>query len=226
MKWNEAKIRYDKLGPKVVENLKKRHFDAYYVSTREEAIEKFFEIVPKDHVVSWGGTCTVDELELKPMLREKGYAVIDRDEAKNMEERMEIMRKALLCDTFVMSSNAISEDGQLFNIDGNGNRVAAMCFGPKSGENLRRRGGPCQNLCGTHARPVLPRHPDPLHGERQLCGLHFPRLRLCVSGDNKGFPSCRQGESDPGGRRPWFLMEEKDVYFQKIAGKETGGAHP
>ena len=72
MKWNEAKIRYDKLGPKVVENLKKRHFDAYYVSTREEAIEKFFEIVPKDHVVSWGGTCTMDELELKPMLREKG----------------------------------------------------------------------------------------------------------------------------------------------------------
>mgnify|MGYP003301226466 CR=1 FL=1 len=62
----------------------------------------------------------------------KGYAVIDRDEAKDMAERMEIMRKALLCDTFVMSSNAISEDGQLFNIDGNGNRVAAMCFGPKS----------------------------------------------------------------------------------------------
>lgn len=132
MKWNESKLRYDKLGPKVVENLKKRHFDAYYVSTREEAIEKFFEIVPKDHVVSWGGTCTMDELELKPMLREKGYAVIDRDEAKSMEERMDIMRKALLCDTFVMSSNAISEDGQLVNIDGNGNRVAAMCFGPKS----------------------------------------------------------------------------------------------
>ena len=132
MKWNESRLRYDKLGPKVVENLKKRHFDAYYVQTKEEAIEKFFEIVPKDHVVSWGGTCTVDELGIKPMLREKGYAVIDRDEAKNMEERMDIMRKALLCATFLMSSNAISEDGQLFNIDGNGNRVAAMCFGPKS----------------------------------------------------------------------------------------------
>ena len=42
---------------------------------KEEAIEKFFEIVPKDHVVSWGGTCTMDELELKPMLKEKGYEV-------------------------------------------------------------------------------------------------------------------------------------------------------
>ena len=42
------------------------------------------------------------------------------------------MRKALLCDTFLMSSNAISEDGQLVNIDGNGNRVAAMIYGPKN----------------------------------------------------------------------------------------------
>ncbi|HDF3883292.1 TPA: lactate utilization protein, partial [Clostridioides difficile] len=51
---------------------------------------------------------------------------------KTPEERTEIMRQALLCDTFLMSSNAISEDGQLFNIDGNGNRVAAMIFGPKN----------------------------------------------------------------------------------------------
>lgn len=132
MKWEEARKRYDKLGPVVAENLRKRHFDAYYVQTREEAVEKFFALIPQNHVVSWGGTMTVDELGLKPLLREKGYQVIDRDEAKNMEERMEIMRKALLCDTFIMSSNAISEDGQLVNIDGNGNRVAAMCFGPKS----------------------------------------------------------------------------------------------
>ncbi len=132
MQWKEMKQRYDKLGVKVAENLKKRHFVAYYVSTREEAIEKFFEIVPQEHVVSWGGSCTMDELGLKQQLAERGYAMIDRDTAKNMEERMEIMRQALLCDTFVMSSNAISEDGQLFNIDGNGNRVAAMCFGPKS----------------------------------------------------------------------------------------------
>lgn len=132
MKWKETKLRYDKLGPVVVENLKKRHFDAYYTQTKEEAIERFFALVPADHVVSWGGTMTMEELGLKPLLREKGYRLIDRDEAKNMEERMEIMRKALLCDTFVMSSNAILEDGQLVNIDGNGNRVAAMCYGPKS----------------------------------------------------------------------------------------------
>lgn len=124
--------RYDKLGPKVAEALQRRHFDAYYFQTAEEAVEHFFTLIPKEHVVSWGGSETVQGLGLTGKLRERGYQVIDRDEAKDMEERFDIMRKALLCDTFLMSSNAITEDGQLFNIDGNGNRVAAMAFGPKS----------------------------------------------------------------------------------------------
>jgi L-lactate utilization protein LutB len=57
--------------------------------------------------------------------------VIDRDKVASPQERTELMRKALLCDTFLASSNAVSEDGQLVNIDGFGNRVAAMCYGPK-----------------------------------------------------------------------------------------------
>lgn len=125
-------VRYDKLGPRVAEALQRRHFDAYYFQTSKEAVEHFFTLIPKDHVVSWGGSETIQGLELPKKLRERGYQVIDRDEAKDIEERFDIMRKALLCDTFLMSSNAITEDGQLFNIDGNGNRVAAMAFGPKS----------------------------------------------------------------------------------------------
>ncbi|WP_434799353.1 lactate utilization protein [Terrisporobacter vanillatitrophus] len=124
--------KYDKLGPNVVKSLKERHFDAYYCTTSQEALEKLLELIPKEDVVSWGGSQTLSELNIQETLKDKGYEVIDRDLAKTPEERMDLMRKALLCDTFLMSSNAISEDGQLFNIDGNGNRVAAMCFGPKS----------------------------------------------------------------------------------------------
>lgn len=124
--------RYDKLSTKVVDSLKRRHFDAYYCKTKDEALEKILELIPQDNVVSWGGSETLNEIGVKELVKEKGYEVIDRDTAKNPEERTELMRKALLCDTFLMSSNAISEDGQLFNIDGNGNRVAAMIFGPKS----------------------------------------------------------------------------------------------
>ena len=124
--------RYDKLGQKVVKALEQRHFEAYYVSTAKEAAELAFKLIPEDHVVSWGGSETVEDLGIQKELKTRGYQVIGRDEAKSPEERTNLMRSALLCDTFLMSSNAISEDGQMFNIDGNGNRVAAMAYGPKS----------------------------------------------------------------------------------------------
>lgn len=126
------KMRYDKAGPAVAENLKKRYFDAYYCSTREEGIAKVLELIPAEDVVSWGGTLTVDELGIKQLLAERGQKVLDRDTAANMDERMAIMRAGLTCDTFLTGTNAITQDGELFNIDGNGNRVAAMTFGPKS----------------------------------------------------------------------------------------------
>lgn len=126
----QRKMQYDKAGPKVAEALNKRHFEAYYCPDCAEALEKILELIPQDHVVSWGGTATVDELGVKEALRQRGQAVIDRDTAKDAQERQQMLKQALTCDTFLMGSNAISADGQLVNIDGTGNRVAALCFGP------------------------------------------------------------------------------------------------
>lgn len=126
----QKKMQYDKAGPKVAEALNKRFFEAYYCSDRESGLQKVLELIPQNHVVSWGGTSTVDELGIKDALRQRGQAVIDRDTAKDAQERKEMLKKALTCDTFLMSSNAISSDGELVNIDGTGNRVAALCFGP------------------------------------------------------------------------------------------------
>ena len=126
-----TKKRYDKAGPQVVKALEKRHFEAYYVSTAAEAVEKVVELIPKEHTVSWGGTATVDALGIKQRLAQEGIALIDRDTAQTPQERQEMLKKALTCGTFLMSSNAISADGQLVNIDGTGNRVAALCFGPE-----------------------------------------------------------------------------------------------
>ena len=124
-------LRYDKLGPKVVKALENRFFDAWYFSEIPEAVEKVFSLIPKTDTVSWGGSLTATTLNLTALAAEKGYKVIDRDKATSPEERMELMRQALHCDTFLAGTNALTEDGQLFNIDGNGNRVAAMIFGPK-----------------------------------------------------------------------------------------------
>ena len=125
------KTQYDKSGPTLVKAMKKRQFDAYYCSTAEEAVEKVLELIPAGDVVSWGGVATVDQLGIKDRLRQRNQPLIDRDTAKTPDERMDMLRQALTCDTFLMSSNAISKDGQLVNIDGMGNRVAAMCFGPR-----------------------------------------------------------------------------------------------
>ena len=125
------KMQYDKAGPKVAEALNKRYFEACYCPDRAAAVEKVLELISADDTVSWGGTLTVDELGIKDALRRRGQKLIDRDAAQTNEERVELMRQGLLADTFLTSSNAVTEDGQLFNIDGNGNRVAAFCYGPK-----------------------------------------------------------------------------------------------
>lgn len=121
---------YDKKGPKVAENFNKHGFEAYYCPTKEEALKKAVSLIPENHVVSWGGSVSIDEIGLRPYVLEHRQ-VIDRETAKTPTEKQDIMRKALTCDTFIMGTNAATEDGQLYNIDGNGNRVAALIFGPK-----------------------------------------------------------------------------------------------
>ena len=124
-------LRYDKLGPKVAKAFESRFFEAWYFADIPEAVEKVFSLIPKTDTVSWGGSLTVAGLGLTEMVVERGYKVIDRDKASSPQERAELMRQALLCDTYLTGTNAITEDGQLVNIDGYGNRVAAMIFGPR-----------------------------------------------------------------------------------------------
>ncbi|MCL2373956.1 MAG: lactate utilization protein [Treponema sp.] len=124
-------LRYDKLGPRVAKALQSRFFEAWYFSQPQEAAEKVFSLIPETDTVSWGGSLTVTGLDLTKMAAEKGYKFIDRDKAASPAERTELMRQALLCDTYLTGTNALTEDGQLVNIDGNGNRVAAMIYGPK-----------------------------------------------------------------------------------------------
>lgn len=123
--------RTEKAGKKVVEALKNHYFEAYYCATKEEAKEKAVSLVPEGNVVSWGGSVSIEELGLPDSFRNGNYTVIDRDTGKDEEAQVQLMRQALLCDTFLMGTNALSEDGQLVNIDGRGNRVAALAFGPK-----------------------------------------------------------------------------------------------
>lgn len=126
-----VKERNEKLAKKVITALEKRHFNAFYCEDEQAALNKILELVSKDETISWGGSVTLEQTGITQYLIDNGYKVINRDSAKNPDEKAELTRKGLLCDTFLMSSNAISEDGQLVNVDGTGNRVAALCYGPK-----------------------------------------------------------------------------------------------
>lgn len=123
-------IRNAKLAEVIVKNLKSRYFDAYYCSTKAEALGKIMELIPSDDVVAWGGSMTMEAIGVIDEVK-KSRKVIDRDNETDRAKKVEMMRQALLADTFLMGTNAITIDGELFNIDANGNRVAALTFGPK-----------------------------------------------------------------------------------------------
>ena len=122
----------EKVGQVLVKNLKSRNFDAYYCATKEEALEKALSLIPEGATVGWGGATSAQQIGLLDVMRTGNYREIDRDKAPNMEERVQAMRQCLLADVFITGANAISMDGQMVNIDGNGNRVAAIVYGPKS----------------------------------------------------------------------------------------------
>lgn len=123
---------YNKRGPLLVKNLCSRHYEAYYCENKEQALEKALELIPKGATVGWGGAMSAQQIGLMDAVKNGEYNVLDRDKAANPAERVKIMKQCLLADVFITGANAISLDGQLVNIDGNGNRVAAIVYGPES----------------------------------------------------------------------------------------------
>ena len=122
----------EKCGNLLVKNLKSRHFDAYYCNNAKEALQKALELIPDRSSVGWGGTKSAEQIGLLDAIRNGNYKAIDRDNAKTPEEKEQAARDAMFADVFIAGANAMSLDGQMVSIDGYGNRVAAMIYGPKS----------------------------------------------------------------------------------------------
>ena len=90
------------------------------------------DLIADGSSVTWGGTMTVRDMGIPQYLRNRGtLEVLDRDLAETPEEKLAVYLKAFAADVYLSSANAISEDGVIVNIDGNGNRVAAITWGPK-----------------------------------------------------------------------------------------------
>lgn len=129
---NPTEQRNELLGQRMIKNLNRRHIEAYYCPTAAEAVKKVSELIPDGSSVTWGGSMTIRDMGIPQQLCNRGtLEVLDRDKAETPEEIQEIYLRAFTSDVYLSSANAISEDGVIVNIDGNGNRVAAITWGPK-----------------------------------------------------------------------------------------------
>lgn len=125
-------MRNEVLGKRVVQALESRNMEAYYVETKEEAVKKALELIPKGSTISMGGAASVKECGLYDAVSSGDYVFYDRDRVNTQEEKEEIALRAFSADWFLGSVNAMSENGVFINIDGYANRVAAYAYGPKN----------------------------------------------------------------------------------------------
>ncbi|MBP3437162.1 MAG: lactate utilization protein, partial [Clostridia bacterium] len=115
----------------IIHNLQKRHFDAFYVKDKEEAVSLALSLIQKGSTVTWGGTKTLEEIGLSDALKRGDYRVFDRNTV-SPEEKQAFTERHFFSDWFIMSANALTEEGELINMDGRGNRVASLIYGPKN----------------------------------------------------------------------------------------------
>lgn len=119
----------------ILKHLNKRNIKGYFADSSEEARQIALSLVEEGNLISWGGSKTLDETGIRNALfemeKEGKIKIIDPYGTADPAASMEARRQGLLSDVFFLSSNAMTTDGELVNIDGSGNRVAALTFGPK-----------------------------------------------------------------------------------------------
>ena len=137
------------LAQTVIKGLESRNMTGYYAPTQEEALARALELIPEGSTVTMGGAMSAHEIGLVEALKAGNYNFIDRDE---IEDKRAAMLAAYDADFYLASVNAMSQDGQLVNIDGNANRVSAIAQGPKQVIFIVGMNKVCDDLDGAMKR--------------------------------------------------------------------------
>lgn len=123
---------YTAKAKRTVQALKEKKYDAVIVENLEEAKKLVLESIPEGSSVAMGGSVTLNAMDMISTIRNGNYKFFDRfDPNLTFKEEVEVYRQGMLADYFLSSTNAITEDGMLVNVDCSGNRAASMIFGPK-----------------------------------------------------------------------------------------------
>jgi len=124
--------RYETIGKSACEALKRSHFDARFVRKGEEALEIVASFVKPGMTVGFGGSMTLRAIGAPDKVKALGAVILDHNApGLELEAKLDILRAQLTSDLFLSGSNAVTLEGDIINVDGNGNRVAALAFGPK-----------------------------------------------------------------------------------------------
>ena len=135
----ELSVYYEKLAKRAIKNFTRKGINAYYAPDKQEACSMVMGMIPEGVLVGTADSMTLLQVGVISALNRRGKNEIlnpfVRDEEGKLvvdgEDRKELMRQVFLSDVYVIGTNAVTLDGKLVNIDGNGNRVAAMIYGPK-----------------------------------------------------------------------------------------------
>ena len=117
---------------KTAEALRKNNMQAFVAQDCRQAVNLVKDLMPEGDTISCGGSVSLAESGVLDLMKSGNYNFLDRSKCETREETEEIYRQAFSCDTYLTSANAVTMNGELYNVDGNSNRVAAIAYGPKS----------------------------------------------------------------------------------------------
>ena len=141
--------RNEKLAQKVIKGLESRNMAGYYAKDKDEALRTALGLIKKGSTVTMGGAMSAHEIGLVEALKKGDYNFVDRDQ---MEDKKAAALAAYSADVFLTSTNAMTEDGMLVNIDGNANRVSAIAHGPEKVIVIAGMNKVCDDLDGAMKR--------------------------------------------------------------------------
>lgn len=194
----------------IIENLKKRNMEGYFFEDSASCVKAITDMIEENSTISWGGSETIKECGLMNALQAGNYTLIDRLTAKTPDESRELFAKAILSDYYLMSTNAITLEGELINIDGNGNRVACLIHGPKTVIIIAGMNKLVPDVASGHARVRnLAAPPNAKRLSRNTPCFHTGKCGDCLSPDcmcNQIVITRRSGQA--GRIKVFFVAEE------------------
>ncbi|MDW7672943.1 MAG: lactate utilization protein [Bacillota bacterium] len=121
----------EKRAEETVNNLKKNNIEAVFIADKKRAYQHIMDMIPEESVVGFGDSESMKAIGVVKAMQQGPYTFLDPWEPGiTKEESIKVRKRALTADVFITGTNAVTLDGKLVNVDGVGNRVAPMLFGP------------------------------------------------------------------------------------------------